>query len=114
MSEFISKYIINHEAAMSEEWTDYDRFWTVSCLLLSFFGLVIAMLVRQALKETKKKSEQMSVRFSFFRKVLVYVPVVWGLVIQAFPHMTIVIDKHAVSPDVVTVSLYIEIVFRMT
>ena len=46
MGDFISKYIINHEAAMSEEWTDYDRFWTVSCLLLSFFGLVIAMLVR--------------------------------------------------------------------
>lgn len=46
MSEFISKYIINHEAAMSEEWTDYDRFWTSVCLLLSFFGCVIAMLVR--------------------------------------------------------------------
>ena len=46
MSEFISKYIINHEAAMSDEWTDYDRFWTVACLLLSFFGCVIAMIVR--------------------------------------------------------------------
>lgn len=46
MSEFISKYIINHEAAMSEEWTDYDRFWTVSCLLLSFFGCVIALIVQ--------------------------------------------------------------------
>ena len=46
MSELFSKYIINHEAAMSEEWTDYDRFCTVACLLLSFFGLVIAMIVR--------------------------------------------------------------------
>lgn len=46
MSEFISKYIINHEAAMSEEWTDYDRFWTAVCLLLSFFGFVIALIVR--------------------------------------------------------------------
>lgn len=46
MSELFSKYIINHEAAMSDAWTDYDRFWTVACLLLSFFGLVIAMLVR--------------------------------------------------------------------
>ena len=46
MSELFSKYIINHEAAMSDEWTDYDRFWTVACLLLSLFGLVIAMIVR--------------------------------------------------------------------
>lgn len=46
MSELFSKYIINHEAAMSEEWTDYDRFWTAVCLLLSFFGFVIALIVR--------------------------------------------------------------------
>ena len=79
MSELFSKYIINHEAAMSDEWTDYDRFWTAVCLLLSFFGCVIALIVRQALKETKKKSEQMSVRFSFFfvRKVLVSFAVMW-------------------------------------
>lgn len=46
MSELFSKYIINHEAAMSDEWTDYDRFWTAVCLLLSFFGCVIALIVR--------------------------------------------------------------------
>ena len=46
MSEFFSKYIINHEAAMSDEWTDYDRFWTAVCLILSFFGCVIALIVR--------------------------------------------------------------------
>ena len=45
MRDFISKYIINHEAAMSDEWTDYDQFWTVACLLLSFFGCVIALIV---------------------------------------------------------------------
>ena len=75
MRDFISKYIINNEAAMSDEWTDYDRFWTVACFILGFFGFVIALIVRQSLKEKKrkKKSEQTSVRFSFFfvRKVLV-------------------------------------------
>ena len=79
MRDFISKYIINNEASMSDEWTDYDRFWTIACFLLGFFGFVIALIVRQTLKETKKKSEQMSVRFSFFfvRKVLVSFAVMW-------------------------------------
>lgn len=77
MRDFISKYIINHEAAMSDEWTDYDRFWTVACLLLSFFGCVIALIVCQALKETKKKKRTDVCSLFFFRKVLVYVAVVW-------------------------------------
>lgn len=46
MRDFISKYIINNEAAMSDEWTDYDRFWTVACFILGFFGFIIALIVR--------------------------------------------------------------------
>lgn len=46
MSELFSKYFFNFDSAMSDEWTDYDRFWTTACFILGFFGFIIALIVR--------------------------------------------------------------------
>lgn len=46
MKEFISKYVINTEAAMSNEWTSYDSFWSALCLFVGLVGLFIGIIVR--------------------------------------------------------------------
>ena len=46
MKEFFEKYIINNEAAMSDEWTDYDAFWSAVCLLVGLVGIILAVIFR--------------------------------------------------------------------
>ena len=46
MKEFFEKYIINNEAAMSDEWTGYDAFWSAVCLLVGLVGILLAAILR--------------------------------------------------------------------
>lgn len=46
MKEIFEKYIINNEAAMSDEWTDYDAFWSAVCLLVGLVGILVALILR--------------------------------------------------------------------